>query len=154
MHTEHHGIVTKWTSVVHLGHCVSTAPREPRVAAGHYDNARARCYQAHLTRTCSAASAVDDCAATSAPAADVGDVDPFGRATASIGGIVGIIVVTGVKSTLKRFAVCAPRLWHMARSNCSRANSGVVRTDPLRFLVGCRTRRLNLCRLCLSWLLI
>ena len=33
-----------------------------------------------------------------------------------------------------------------------RAGSGVVRIDPLRFLAGCRTRRLN--QLCLSYIFI
>ena len=31
---------------------------------------------------------------------------------------------------------CTPHMW-------PRAGSGVVRMDPLRFLAGCRTRRLN-----------
>jgi len=33
--------------------------------------------------------------------------------------------------------------WHASLSLLSRAGSGVVRIDPLHFLAGCRTRRLN-----------
>ena len=49
-----------------------------------------------------------------------------------------------------------PRPWSRGLHHCCwvvlpRAGSGVVRIDPLRFLAGCRTRRLN--QACLSYIL-
>jgi len=50
----------------------------------------------------------------------------------NVNGMSAVFSLTGLCSLIANLAACSP---------C--AGSGVVRIDPLRFLAGCHTRRLN-----------